>query len=106
MGVLFIVLAAACTLLAVAALVRDTTAVYGLAVLTCGLAVSGFIATRLVAFPMLADDVGNWTEPLGLVSIASESVVVAAAFATLLRRSGPRPDATTPSATSTATNCS
>ncbi|UQX86937.1 hypothetical protein M6D93_11535 [Jatrophihabitans telluris] len=85
MGVLFIVLTAACTVLAVAALVRDSAAVYSLSVLTCGLAVAGYVATRLTAFPMLADDVGNWMEPLGLVSIASELVVVVAALVALAR---------------------
>jgi hypothetical protein len=84
MGVLFIVLTAACAVLAVAVLVRDAAAVYALAALTCGLAILGYAATRLVAFPMLADDVGNWLEPLGVVSIASEAVVVAASMSALL----------------------
>ena len=76
----FVVLAAACTFLAVAALVCDSAAVYALAALTCGLAVVGYIATRLVAFPMLADDVGNWFEPLGVVSVLAETVAVFAAM--------------------------
>jgi hypothetical protein len=87
MGVLFVVLTAACTVLGVAALVRGGRAVYLLTVLTCGLAVLGYAATRLVAFPMLADDVGNWLEPLGVVSIVSESIAVAAALAGLRRLS-------------------
>jgi hypothetical protein len=87
MGVLFVVLTAACAVLAAAALVRGGRAVYGLTVLTCGLAVLGYAATRLVAFPMLADDVGNWLEPLGVVSIVSESIAVAAALVALRRRS-------------------
>lgn len=88
MGVLFLVLTAACLLIATAAVVRDTAAVYALAILTCGLAVIGYAATRLVPFPMLADDVGNWLEPLGVVSVLSELVVVGAAV-TALRRSAP-----------------
>ncbi|MDQ2882655.1 MAG: hypothetical protein M3Y48_16055 [Actinomycetota bacterium] len=79
MGVLFIVLTAACLVLAIAVLIRDTAAVYGLAILTCGLAIVGYIATRSVAFPQLADDVGNWLEPLGIVAILAEAVVVIAA---------------------------
>jgi len=86
MGVLFVVLTAGCLAIAAAALVRDATAVYGLATLTCGLAVVGYVATRLVAFPMLADDVGNWLEPLGVVSVASELVAVAAAVSALASR--------------------
>jgi hypothetical protein len=87
MGVLFIVLTAACGFLGVAALVRGGRAVYLLTVITCGLAVLGYAATRLVAFPMLADDVGNWLEPLGVVSIVSESIAVAAALVGLRRAS-------------------
>src|SRR6476646_8834153 len=95
MGVLFVVLTAACVVLALAALVRDTVAVYALAALTCTLAILGYIATRLVAFPMLADDVGNWFEPLGVVSVGSEAVVVLSAAAALraaLRGGGQVPD--------------
>ncbi|GAA1261616.1 hypothetical protein [Oryzihumus leptocrescens] len=79
MGVLFVVLTAACVALAVAAMVRDTMAVYALAALTCTLAIVGYIATRLVAFPMLADDVGNWFEPMGVLSVGSEAIVVVTA---------------------------
>jgi hypothetical protein len=89
MGVLFIVLTMGCVAISAAALLRDGAAVYGLAVLTCGLAVIGYGATRLVTFPMLADDVGNWLEPLGVVSVLSELVVVGAA-AVALRRTVPR----------------
>ena len=63
--------------------------VYLLSAGTCGLAVLGYAATRLIAFPMLADDVGNWAEPLGLVSVAAESVaVITAALAMLSDRLG------------------
>lgn len=84
MGVLFIVLTAGCLAIGLAGLLRDSAGLYALAVLTCGLAVVGYAATRLVAFPMLADDVGNWLEPLGVVSVLSELVVIATA-ATALR---------------------
>jgi hypothetical protein len=32
---------------------------------------------------MLADDVGNWLEPLGVVSIIAESIVVAGSITAL-----------------------
>lgn len=85
MGALFVLLTAACAVLTGAVLVRDSRAVYALVVVTCGLAVAGYVATRVYAFPMLADDVGNWLEPLGVVSIISESVAVTAALATLVQ---------------------
>lgn len=87
MGALFILLTAACSVLAVAALVRDTPAVYTLSAITCGSAIVGYAATRLVAFPQLADDVGMWWEPLGVVSVLSEAVVVTCAMAALVSRS-------------------
>jgi len=83
MGVLFIVLTVACAVLAIGVLVRDSTAVYALAVVTCGLAVIGYAATRLVAFPMLADDVGNWLEPLGVVSVVTETIVAVTSLSAL-----------------------
>lgn len=85
MGVLFIVLTVACLALAATLVVHDGPVVYALTVLTCGLAVIGYAATRLVAFPMLSDDVGNWLEPLGVVSIVSESIAVAGALVALTR---------------------
>lgn len=69
----------ACLLLAIAALMCDSAAVYSLVVLTCGLALAGYVATRLTAFPQLGDDVGNWFEPLGVVSVVAECVAVIAA---------------------------
>ena len=82
MGVLFVLLTVGCLAISVTVLARDTAAVYVLAVTTCGLAVIGYAATRLVPFPMLADDVGNWLEPLGVVSVISETAaVVGAAWA-------------------------
>lgn len=90
LGEEFVVLTVACLLLALAALVCDSAAVYGLAVLTCGLGVLGYLATRLIAFPQLGDDVGNWLEPLGIVSIAAEAVGFGAAAGALLAAFGPR----------------
>jgi hypothetical protein len=83
MGVLFIVLTAACILLAATLVSFDTGVVYALAAATCVLAVVGYAATRLVGFPMLADDVGNWFEPLGLISIATESLAALCSVAVL-----------------------
>jgi hypothetical protein len=86
MGVLFVVLTVACFALAAAALVCDSRAVYAASAATCALAIIGYAATRLIAFPMLADDVGNWFEPLGIVSIVSESLVVVCALIGLQAR--------------------
>ena len=58
MGVLFIVLTVGCTAIGLAVLIRDSTALYALAILTCGLAVAGYAATRLVVLTSTVVDVG------------------------------------------------
>lgn len=87
MGVLFIAFATAAFVLAALMAARPSAVLYPAAGLLCGAAILAFVATRLVAFPQLADDVGNWTEPLGVVSVAAEAGVVV--LSTIgLRRSG------------------
>ncbi len=89
-GVLFVVLTAACVGLASVAISWDPPAVYALSAVTCGLAVLAYAATRLLSFPMLAGDVGYWLEPLGVLSIAAESVVVLTAACALIAATRPR----------------
>jgi hypothetical protein len=38
---------------------------------------------------MLADDVGNWLEPLGIVSVLGELTVIATAMTALRRETAP-----------------
>ena len=76
LGILFIVLASACFVLGAALISADAPIVYLAAAVTCGLAMVGYVLTRTVAMPMIADDVGNWLEPLGVVSMLAEAVVV------------------------------
>ncbi|MEO6500469.1 MAG: hypothetical protein ABIQ09_00995 [Jatrophihabitantaceae bacterium] len=92
-GVLFVVLSAACVGLASVAISWDPPVVYALSALTCGLAVLSYAATRLRAFPMLAGDVGYWFEPLGVLSVVSETIVVltAACALTAIRPRLPAP---------------
>jgi hypothetical protein len=45
----------------------------------CGLAVVTYVATRVMAFPQIGDDVGNWLEPWGVVSFAFETAAVVVA---------------------------
>jgi hypothetical protein len=83
MGEEFIVLIVGCLLIGAAAPICDSAALYLLAVVAGGLAIAGYAATRIVAFPHLADDVGNWFEPLGVVSIVAEAAVVVIALCAL-----------------------
>jgi len=91
-GVEFIVLIVACLLIAIAAPAWDTTALYAVAAITCGLAVAAYVATRAATLPGLADDVGDWFEPLGVVAILAEFATVLVAICALAQRySGVRP---------------
>ena len=90
MGVLFIALTAVCLTLGAVIAATDATWAYQAAVAVCGAAVLAYAATRLVAFPQLADDVGNWFEPLGVVSVISESLVVGLAAVGLAKRNANR----------------
>jgi hypothetical protein len=83
MGVLFLLLTIGCGVLAAALVTHDSAVVYAAAVALCGTAIAGYTATRIVAFPQLADDVGDWLEPLGVLAVASEAAVVVTAFAAL-----------------------
>ena len=84
-GILFLVLIAACTGLAILILVHDSPPVWALSAAVCLLAVVSFLASRTVGLPQLGDDVGLWTEPMGFPAVASEALVVVLAVAHLTR---------------------
>lgn len=88
-GVAFIALAVAFPLLAVVLLVRDTTRVWEAVVVANALAVLAYLVTRAVALPQVADDVGNWTEPMSFPALASELIAVAVGVACVTRSHEP-----------------
>lgn len=75
MGVAFLLFISAALLVQVMVLIHDTPRVYVASLVLCVLAIAAYVATRLVAFPLLADEVGNWLEPWGVVSVLAEAVV-------------------------------
>lgn len=77
MGAAFIAFTTGAAALAIVIAARPSATAFRLAGLLCAAAVVAYVLTRLIAFPQLADDVGNWTETLGLISITTESLVVA-----------------------------
>lgn len=79
-GIAFIVLMAACAVLAGAMLAWDSTIVWVMSCLTCGVAVVAYALTRTVALPQIGDDVGNWLEPLGVAAVLAEAATVALAL--------------------------
>lgn len=84
-GVAFIAFTVASLVLAVGLTRSDNAVLFRWTWLLCLAAIGAYAGTRVVAFPMIGDDVGNWMEPLGLISVGSE---LAALFGTtvVLRR--------------------
>jgi hypothetical protein len=82
-GWLFLLLSVVCLVLAVAILVVDRPGVWLLSGAVCLAAVVAFLASRTVGLPQIGDDVGNWTEPLGIPAVASEALMVVLAWAHL-----------------------
>lgn len=76
MGVLFGMFTVAALLVAGALAAGATSGRYVVAAALCTAAVAAYVATRLVAFPLLSDDVGAWSEPLGLLSVGLETAVM------------------------------
>ena len=64
-------------------LTRRTTAGWLLALGVAAGPLTGFIITRSVGLPLATEDIGNWTEPIGLASIAAEATLLALALAML-----------------------
>ncbi len=50
------------------------------AALLAASALVGFILSRTTGLPNASDDIGNWTEPLGLASLFVEGAVIAASL--------------------------
>jgi len=75
-GYLFIALTAACFALAAAVLLLDSVAVWAAGGVVTALAVVGYVLSRTVGLPQIGDDIGNWTEPLGVAAIAAETITV------------------------------
>lgn len=86
MGVGFIAFTLTCLAIAATTLVRDSAVVYRAAAAVCGAGIATYAATRLIAFPLLSDDVGNWLEPLGVVSVLAEAIVVLGSLRALSSR--------------------
>lgn len=74
-GVLFILLSLVCVVLAFALVLRDTRRVWLASGLVGVSALAAFLVSRTVGLPEMADDIGNWTEPLGYPAIAAEVLV-------------------------------
>ncbi|HET8979653.1 MAG TPA: hypothetical protein VFN87_15940 [Solirubrobacteraceae bacterium] len=85
-GALELALAAACLPLAILLLIRPLPVLWStaLALNLAGLLV--FVASRTVGLPGSTDDIGNWGQTLGIVSVIAEGGVIVTAAAALGRR--------------------
>ena len=73
-GVLFILLSAACIALCAAVMIVDTAAIWATIGVVSVLALAAFLISRTVGLPQIGDDIGNWTEPLGYPAVAAEAL--------------------------------
>ena len=79
MGWMYVGLMLSC-LAAAAALVRANAREAWLAALALpAAAIVGFTLTRTVGLPQASEDIGNWSEPLGLAALFVEAAVIAVA---------------------------
>ena len=85
-GVLFILLSVALCVGAALLVSRDERWVWRAAGITCGLAVAAYLWSRAIGLPKINDDIGRWTEPLGIVALLTEGLVVLLAWAALSGR--------------------
>lgn len=76
-GVLFIALSATCLILAVLLTFHDNEPVWAVTGALSVVALLAFIASRTVGLPQIGDDIGNWSEPLGMVNLAVEALTLA-----------------------------
>jgi hypothetical protein len=84
-GWLFIALSAVCIVLAVVIVFVDNPGVWIISGAVCLAAVVAFLASRTIGLPEIRDDVGDWTEPLGIPAMASEVLMVVLACAHVRR---------------------
>jgi hypothetical protein len=75
-GLSFVAFAIVGLVLAVVIWLRPSSTAVTAGGAVCVAAVLTYAATRLVAFPQIGDDVGNWLEPWGVVSVVLESLAV------------------------------
>ena len=76
LGVSFVAFTVLAVGLAVGIVARGSRRWFLAAGALCVASLVAYCATRLVAFPQVADDVGNWREPAGVAAVVSELSVL------------------------------
>ena len=88
-GIGFILLTVAGFVLAQFLLLADTTAVWIWTAIVSAAATLGYLLSRTAGLPEIRDDIGNWGEPLGVVCLAAEAVMLITACLQLRLRRDP-----------------
>jgi hypothetical protein len=92
LGVMYIALMVASVVVAFSLLHTGSALAWAAGGLLAAATLIGYILSRTVGLPNATDDIGNWTEPLGLASMFVEAaVVILAAYAWSLARHERRP---------------
>ena len=72
----FVALEVVLTLVALGLAISDRPLVWWVAGVVPALAMLAYAVTRSVALPQIGDDVGDWTQPLGLVALTAEALLI------------------------------
>lgn len=84
-GWMFVALAVVCVAGGLLLVVRDAAVVWWTPAVSCLAAVVLYVVSRGPGMPAMDDDIGDWTNEFGLISVASETLVAVLAVAALLR---------------------
>jgi xanthine/uracil permease len=79
---MYVALIVGCIVVAGAVLFTRMRAALLAAALLAASAAIGYVLSRTTGLPSASDDIGNWTEPLGLASLFVEGAVAAVAIGT------------------------
>jgi hypothetical protein len=104
-GALFIALSASAVVVAILLLAAGDRLAWITAAGLATAAVVAYVVSRSVGLPSMADDVGDWINPLGVAALACEIAVVGSAAAVLVSAQ-PRRISSTGAATSTGSSAS
>jgi len=67
---------------------RPTRIALGAAFIVCAMAIAGFVLSRTTGLPNAMDDIGNWSEHLGIAALAAEAMTMLFAVIALLPGAG------------------
>lgn len=85
-GIGFILITIAGLVLMQLLLTRDTRTTWVAAAIASALSLLGYLLSRTVGLPQITDDIGNWAEPLGLVAVVAETIMLITAITHLTTR--------------------